>query len=36
MGEIIFMGFGDKDIHIDLTDKTPEQVLAEAQKEMTK
>lgn len=36
MGEIIFMGFGDKDIHIDLTGKTPEQVMTEAKEEMTK
>jgi len=30
MPEIIFSGFGDKDITIDLTGKTPEQAIEEA------
>jgi hypothetical protein len=34
MPEIIFSGFADKDITIDLTDKTPEQAIKEAIEEI--
>ena len=32
MAEIIFMGFGERDVTIDLTGKTPEQILEEMTK----
>ena len=32
MPELIMMGFGDKDKTIDLTDKTPEEVIEEMKK----